>query len=60
MPSQKPTYTSRIDKQILENVRIFAEEDGRSLNKEIEYILKQYTIDRGSFGEDTLNLKKKK
>ena len=60
MPSQKPTYTLRIDKQILENVRIFAEEDGRSLNKEIEYILKQYTIDRGSFGEDTLNLKKKK
>lgn len=60
MPSQKPTYTLRIDKQILENVRIFAEEDGRSLNKEIEYILKQYTIDRGSFGEDTLNIKKKK
>ena len=33
MPSQKPTYTLRIDKQILENVRIFAEEDCRSLNK---------------------------
>jgi len=60
MPSQKPTYTLRIDKQVLENIRIFAEEDGRSLNKEIEYILKQYTIDRGAFGEDTLNLKKKK
>lgn len=60
MPSQKPTYTLRIDKQVLENIRIFAEEDGRSLNKEIEYILKQYTIDRGAFGEDALNLKKKK
>lgn len=60
MPSQKPTYTLRIDRQILENVRILAEEDGRSLNKEIEYILKQYIIDRGAFGEDTLNIKKKK
>lgn len=60
MPSQKPTYTLRIDKHILNNIRTFAEEDGRSLNKEIEYILKQYAIDRGAFGENSLNIKKKK
>ena len=60
MPSQKPTYTLRIDTQILDNIRVFADEDGRSLNKEIEYILKQYAIDRGAFGDDSLNIKKKK
>lgn len=60
MPSQKPTYTLRIDECILNNIRTFAEEDGRSLNKEIEYILKQYAIDRGAFGEDNLHLKKTK
>lgn len=53
-------FSLRIDKQVLENIRTFAEEDGRSLNKEIEYILKQYTIDRGMYGEDSLKIKKKK
>ena len=60
MPSNKPTYTLRIDTSILDNIRIFAEQDGRSLNKEIEYILKQYAIDRGMYGEDSLNIKKDK
>ena len=53
-------FSLRIDKQVLENIRTFAEEDGRSLNKEIEYILKQYTIDRSMCGEDSLKIKKKK
>lgn len=60
MPSQKPTYTLRIDEQVLNNIRIFAEQDSRSLNKEIEYILRQYSIDRGLVGEDTLDIRKKK
>ncbi len=60
MPSNKPKYTLRIDETILNNIRTFAEEDGRSLNKEIEYILKQYAIDRGMYGEDSLKIKKKK
>lgn len=54
MPSKKPTYTLRIDTSILDNIRVFAEQDGRSLNKEIEYILRQYIWDRGMAGDDML------
>ena len=53
-------YPLKIDKQIIDNIRTFAEQDGRSLNKEIEYILRQYAIDRGMYGEDSLGNKKKK
>jgi len=35
-------YQLRIDSKIMEQVKKLAEEDGRSINKEIEYILKQY------------------
>lgn len=59
MPSQKPTYTLRIDMTVLNNIRTLAEQDGRSLNKEIEYILRQYAIDRGMYGDDSLGIKKK-
>ena len=59
MPSQKPTYTLRIDMTVLNNIRTLAEQDGRSLNKEIEYILRQYAIDRGMYGNDSLGIKKK-
>lgn len=59
MPSQKPTYTLRIDTAVLNNIRTLAEQDGRSLNKEIEYILRQYAIDRGMYGNDSLGIKKK-
>lgn len=59
MPSQKPTYTLRIDMTVLNNIRTLAEQDGRSLNKEIEYILRQYAIDRGMYGNDSLSIKKK-
>lgn len=52
-------YPLKIDKQIIDNIRTLAEQDGRSLNKEIEYILRQYAIDRGMFGEDSLGIKKK-
>lgn len=59
MPSQKPTYTLRIDMTVLNNIRTLAEQDGRSLNKEIEYILRQYAIDRGMYGNDSLSINKK-
>lgn len=52
-------FSLRIDETILNNIRTLAEQDGRSLNKEIEYILRQYSIDRGMFGEDSLGIKKK-
>lgn len=54
------SYHFRVDEDVLNNIKVFADEDGRLLNKEIEYILKQYAIDRGAFGEDALNIKKKK
>lgn len=57
MPSQKPTYTLRIDKEVLDNIRAFAEADGRSLNKEIEFILNQYAIERFFGNPDVLNVR---
>ena len=53
-------FSLRIDEYTLNNIRVFAEEDGRSLNKEIQYILRQYSIDRGLVGEDSLGIRKKK
>ena len=50
-------FSLRIDETILNNIRTLAEQDGRSLNKEIEYILKQYAIDR-FYGEDSIKDKK--
>lgn len=47
-------YPLKIDKQVIDNIRVFAEQDGRSLNKEIEYILRQYVWDRGMAGDDML------
>lgn len=54
------SYHFRVDEDVLNNIKVFAEEDGRLLNKEIEYILKQYAIDRGMYGDDSLNIKSKK
>lgn len=57
---EKPfSFHLRIDKQIIDNIKVFAEQDGRSLNKEIEYILRQYAIERGFTGDDVLGIKKK-
>lgn len=50
-------FSLRINEQVLDNIRVFAEKDGRSLNKEIEYILKQYAIDR-FYSEDSIKDKK--
>lgn len=47
-------YPLKIDKQVIDNIRVFAKQDGRSLNKEIEYILRQYIWDRGMAGDDML------
>ena len=35
-------YQLRIDTDVIDKIKEFAQQDGRSLNKEIEYILKQY------------------
>lgn len=57
---EKPfSFHLRIDKQVIENIKVLAKQDGRSINKEIEYILRQYAIDRGMYGNDSLGIKKK-
>lgn len=35
-------FQLRIDSEVLSKIKELAEEDGRSINKEIEYILKKY------------------
>lgn len=57
MPSQKPTYTLRVNEDVLNNIRAFAEVDGRSLNKEIECILNQYAIERAFGNPDILSVR---
>lgn len=42
MTSQLPKFTLRIPSELLEKVRILAQENGRSVNKEIEHVLKDY------------------
>lgn len=42
MNEQLPKFTLRIPSELLEKLRILAEQNGRSLNKEIEMILKNH------------------
>lgn len=53
-------FSLRIDEDVLSNIRVYAELDGRSLNKEIEQILKSYAIEREFFDNDIANAPKKK
>lgn len=45
--SQANPYPLRISEDIMNAVRQSAEENGRSVNKEIEFILKQYLKKQG-------------
>ncbi len=42
MPSDLPKFTLRIPRELLESLREVAQEHGRSVNKEIEFIIKKY------------------
>jgi hypothetical protein len=42
MTSQLPKFTLRIPKELLDKMRIIAQNNGRSVNKEIEMVLKEY------------------
>ena len=42
MSTQIPPYPLRLDKEILNKLKIIAKENGRSLNKEIEYLAKKH------------------
>lgn len=39
---QPNAYPLRIDNDVMDKLRIMADNEGRSLNKQIEYILKLY------------------
>ena len=45
MPSDKPIFSLRIDEELLDKIRFLADLNSRSLNKEIEFALKQYVKD---------------
>ncbi|WWU66464.1 Arc family DNA-binding protein [Clostridium baratii] len=42
MPSHLPKFTLRIPSELLDKVRVLAELNCRSVNKEIEMVLKTY------------------
>lgn len=42
MISQLSKFTLRIPKELLDKVRVIAQNNGRSTNKEIEMLLKEY------------------
>ncbi len=39
---QEAPFSVRIEKNVMDKMRILAKENGRSLNKQIEYAVKQY------------------
>ena len=41
MPSNMPRYTLRIPQILLDKIGYIAEENGRSANREIEFLIKQ-------------------
>lgn len=54
------SYHFRIDEDVLNNIKTYANIDGRQLNKEIEQILKAYAIEREFFDNDIANASNKK
>ena len=43
MTSQLPKFPLRMPKELLDKLKIIAQNNGRSVNKEIEMVLKEYT-----------------
>lgn len=42
MPSQMPKFTFRVDSQTLKKLRYIADNNFRTVNKELEMLVKQY------------------
>lgn len=42
MPSKKPMFTLRTEQQTIDKLKFIADNEGRSDNKQLEYILKQF------------------
>lgn len=45
MKIQENPYPLRVDKALLKKLKFIANENGRSINKEIEVLIKQYVFD---------------
>ena len=58
MAIQANPYPLRLEKELLEEAKVIAKENGRSLNKEIEFLLKiaikEYEAKNGTINVDTL------
>ncbi|MBQ3041484.1 MAG: Arc family DNA-binding protein [Clostridia bacterium] len=58
MAIQANPYPLRLEKELLEKAKVIAKENGRSLNKEIEFLLKnaikEYEAKNGTINVDTL------
>lgn len=56
MALQQNPYSLRIEKSLMEKIRVVAQEHGRSVNKEIEGLIKtavkQYEAENGSISVD--------
>lgn len=59
MSSNLPRYTLRIPQSLLDKARYIAAEEGRSLNKEIEIMLKKriaaYELENGEITPELIN-----
>nr|WP_288824791.1 Arc family DNA-binding protein [uncultured Clostridium sp.] len=42
MPSNKPQFIFRTDKEIIDKLKNIAEEENRTANKQLEHIVKKY------------------
>lgn len=48
-----PKFTLRVPRELLDNVRLIAEHNCRSLNKEIETVLRKYVQDNQDLTKPT-------
>lgn len=56
MPSKKPMFTLRTDQENIDKLKIIADIEGRSDNKQLEYILKKF-IESYENQNGTINIK---
>ena len=46
--AQSNPYPLRIDEDLMEQLKIAAKEEGRSVNKQIEFLIRQYLASRNT------------
>ena len=57
MPSKKPQFVIRTDKEVIDKIKVIAEENERSTSQHIVYLIKkeieQYEKEKGEISIDT-------